>query len=146
MKAEKSIDIAVPPAAVWPYFVEPEKVLEWCVTFRKYEYTGEQHSGAGTPVYIEEDAGTGLTKMQFEVTEWKENESLGLHMTSGASYKAYDQRWSLEPTPSGSRFTFKEEIVLPYGALGRLIGFFAEKMSAATLDKMLPKLKTLAEG
>ena len=146
MKASKSIEIAAPPGAVWPYFVDPEKVLGWCITFKKYEYSGAQQGGVGTPLYIEEDAGTGLTKMNFEVTGWKENERVDLHMLSGGNYKRYEQHWWLEAVPGGSRFTFSEEIDLPYGALGKLIGLFAERMSARTLDKMLPRLKSMAEA
>ena len=84
--------------------------------------------------------------MQFEVTEWKENEKLALRMVSGASYPSYVQEFSLEPCPAGSRCTFKEEVELPYGAVGRVIGFVGERMSRATVDKMEAKLKQLAEA
>jgi len=84
--------------------------------------------------------------MQFEVTEWKENAKLALQMVSGASYKSYRQELSLEPIHSGCRFTFMEEIILPYGIIGKLIGVFAERMSSATVDKMFLKLKTLVEA
>ena len=48
MKVQKSIEIAAPPDKVWPFLIEPEKILEWCITFLKLEYTGEQRSGVGT--------------------------------------------------------------------------------------------------
>ncbi len=146
MKAQESIDIAAPPAKIWPFLIDPHKVMQWCITFRKFEYCGEQRSGAGAPVYIEEDAGTGLTKMEFVVREWKENEKLALGMVSGANYRSYEQQLVLEPTPTGSRFTYGEEIVLPFGVLGRLIGLAAEQMSRRTLRQMLVKLKALAEA
>jgi hypothetical protein len=146
MKAQKSIEINAPVEKIWPYLFEPEKVLQWCSTYKKFEFTSAQQGGVGTPLYIEEQAGGGLTKMQFEITEWQENTQLGLRMVSGASYKSYLQQLSLQPIPSGSRFTFKEEIILPYGVIGRLIGLLAERMSAATLDKMLLKLKALVEA
>ena len=146
MKVQKSIEIAAPPQTIWPFFIEPEKVLKWCITFKRFEFTGNQRSGVGTPLYIEEQAGGGLTKMQFEVTEWKDNEKVALRMVSGANYGSYDQQWSLEPIPSGSRFTFREEIILPYGFIGKLIGLIAQRMSAATVDKMLTILKALAES
>jgi uncharacterized protein YndB with AHSA1/START domain len=146
MKVRKTIEIAAPPQSVWPYLVEPEKVLQWCITFRRFEYTGEQHSGSGTPITIEEQAGGRLSKMQFEVAEWKENEKLALRMISGASYKSYEQQFSLEPSPSGSRFTFQEEIELPYGVIGKLIGLAAQGMSTATVGKMEARLKELVEA
>lgn len=146
MRVQKSIEIAAPPKTIWPFFVEPEKVLQWCITFKRFEYTGNQRSGVGTLLYIEEQAGGGLTKMQFGVTEWKENEKLALQMVSGASYGSYDQQWLLEPIPLGSRFTFIEEIIFPHGVIGKLISLIAQRMSAATVEKMLTKLKALAEA
>lgn len=146
MKIQKAIEINASPEGIWPFLIEPSKILQWCITFRKFEYASDQRFGVGTPIYIEEDAGNGLTKMQFKVSEWKENEKLVLQMVSGANYGSYIQQFLLEPIPSGSRFTFMEEIVLPYGIIGRLIGIFAERMSLATVNKMLPKLKALAEA
>jgi Polyketide cyclase / dehydrase and lipid transport len=145
MRVQKSIEIAAPPEKVWPFFVEPEKVLQWCTTFRRFEYTGAQRTGVGTPLYIEEQAGGRLSKMQFEVTEWTENQKLGLRMVSGASYPRYVQEYSLERCPAGSRCTFEEEIELPYGVVGRLLGRVAERSSAATVDRMEARLKELAE-
>jgi len=57
MRVHKSIEIAEPPEKVWPYFVEPEKVLAWYTTFRRFEYTTDQRAGVGTPLYIEEQTG-----------------------------------------------------------------------------------------
>jgi len=146
MKVQKAIEIAAPPEKVWPFFVEPEKVVQWCITFRRFEYAGSQRSGVGTSLYIEEQAGGRLSKMQFEVTEWKENEKLALRMVSGANYGSYHQQWLLERSPSGSRFTFTEEIELPYGVIGKLMGLAAQRMSEATVVKMEAKLKELAEA
>jgi uncharacterized protein YndB with AHSA1/START domain len=78
MKIEKSIEIAAPPERIWPFFIDPEKVLQWSITLRKFEFTGEQRHGAGTPLYIEEKAGGPLMKMNFEITEWVENERIRL--------------------------------------------------------------------
>ena len=146
MKVQKMVEIKAPPEKIWPYLIVPEKVLQWCITYKKFEYAGDQRSGVGTPLYIEEQAGGGLTKMQFIVTEWEENARLALQMISGASYKSYRQELTLEPIQSGSRFTFMEEIILPYGIIGRLIGLLAERMSSATVDKMFLKLKDRVEA
>jgi len=146
MKIQKAIEINAPPEKIWPFFVEPEKVLQWYSTFRKFEYTGSQHSGVGTLVYIEEQAGGPLMKLNFEATEWEQNTKLALRMVSGSGVKSYNQIWLLENIPSGSRFTFTEEIELPMGIIGKLLGLIAQKMSEATVDKIQFKLKTLAEA
>ena len=146
MRIQKTIEIEAAPEKVWPFFVEPEKVLQWYITFKPFEYTGSQREGVGTPLYIEEQA-AGLTmKMHFEVTDWKENEKLCLRMVSGSGAKSYQQMWSLEPTPAGSCFTFAEEIVFPLGIVGRLIGFFGQRVSSATVEKIQAGLKSLVEA
>jgi len=146
MRIQKAIEISAPPERIWPFFVEPERVLKWYSTLRKFEYSGDLRSGVGTPLYIEEQAVGPVMKLHFEVTQWEENEKLALRLVSGSGVKAYEQQWSLEPTASGSRFTFMEEIELPYGVLGKLLGLVGQRMSAATVDKMLATLKALVEA
>lgn len=119
---QRSVDIKAAPEKIWPFLVEPEKILGWCLTFRKFEYTGEQRSGIGTPFYVEEKAGSPLMKLNFTVTEWVENEKIAFKMTSGSFVKHYEQRWIIEAAPSGSRFTFMEQVELPYGVIGKLMG------------------------
>jgi len=146
MKVQRSIEIAAPPEKIWPFLVEPEKILKWCITFKKFEYTSEQRSGVGTPFYIEEKAAGPLMKLNFAVTDWIENERLAFSMTSGTGVKGYEQSWTVEATPSGSRFTFMENVELPFGIIGKLIGPLVQRSSGATVEKMLAKLKSLAEA
>jgi uncharacterized protein YndB with AHSA1/START domain len=146
MKVQKSIEIAAPPDKIWPFLVEPEKILKWCITFLKFEYTGEQRSGVGTTFYLEEKAGGPLMKLNFRITEWVENKRVAFSMISGTFVKGYEQSWTVEATPSGSRFTLMEEVKLPYGIIGKIMGLFAQRGSEATVGKMLPKLKSLAEA
>ena len=147
MKVQRSIEIAAPPAKIWPFLVEPEKILKWCITFKKFEYAGEQRSGVGTPMYIEEKVSPmPLMKLHFKVTEWVENEKLAFNLTSGTGTKGYEQRWAVEALPSGSRFTFMENFEMPFGIIGKMIGPLAERGSLATVKKMLVILKSLAEA
>jgi uncharacterized protein YndB with AHSA1/START domain len=146
MKVQKSIEISAPPNKIWPFLIEPEKILKWCITFLKLEYTGEQRSGVGTTFYLEEKAGDPLMKLNFRITEWVENERVAFSMISGNFVKGYEQSWTVEATPSGSRFTFMEEVKLPYGVIGKIMGLFGQRGSEASVGKMLPKLKSLAEA
>ena len=147
MRVQRSIEIAAPPEKIWPFLIEPDNILKWCITFKKFEYTSDQHSGVGTPLYIEEKASPmPLMKLHFMVTEWVENERLAFSMTAGTGTKGYDQSWTIEAIPSGSRFTFVENFILPLGIVGKLIGPLAARGSAATVKKMLVILKGLAEA
>ncbi len=146
MKAQKSIEIAAPPSKIWPFFVEPEKILQWCITFKKFEYVSPKPGSEDAQVYIEEKAGGPLMKLYFKITDCVENKKIGLRMVSGTGVKSYVQSWSLEAIPTGSRFTFMEEVGLPYGVIGKLLGKLLAGESAATVDKMLARLKHLAEA
>lgn len=146
MRIERTIAIGAPPDRVWQFFTEPEKVVQWSTTFKKYQFTGEQRSGVGTPLYIEEKAGGPLMKMNFEIIEWVENERIRLRMVSGAPLKFYEQLWTLAPTDSGTEFRFREEIVFPLGVIGRLLGSVAQGTSFKTVTEMQAKLKALVEA
>jgi uncharacterized protein YndB with AHSA1/START domain len=146
MKVLKSIEIAALPEKIWPFLVEPDKIIKWCITFKKFEYTSEQQSGVGTTFYLEEKAGGPYMKLNFTITEWVKNERVAFIMTSGNFLKGYNQSWTVENTPAGSRFTFMEEVRLPYGIIGKTMEFFGKRGSETTVGKMLSGLKSLAEA
>jgi len=145
MKVQRSIEIVAPPEEIWPFLTDPEKILEWYIPLQKFEYTGEQRSGPGAPLYFEEKVAGRTMKLNCVVTEWVENKRFAFRMTSGNMMKSYEESWILEDIPSGIRFTFMEQGELPYGIIGRLVGPVAQLMSAATVGRMLVKLKRLAE-
>ena len=146
MRVERSIEIKVPPEKIWPFLVEPEKILKWIITFQKFEYTSDQNSGVGTPFYVEEKAGGPLMKINFAVTECVENERLAARMVSGNMVKSYELRFTLEPTSSGSTFTFLEITELPFGIIGKLIGAIGKGTAESHVKQCLAKLKSLVES
>jgi hypothetical protein len=146
MKVQRSLDVSVPAQVIWPYFVIPEKILQWCITFKKFEYSNGKRGEAGAHVYIEEQAGGPLMKMNFEITECIENQKVTLTMLSGPMMKSYQQWWSLAAIPTGTRISFAEEIEFGMGLLGKLLGSFQEKTSLGTIEKMLARLKALVEA
>jgi uncharacterized protein YndB with AHSA1/START domain len=146
MDVQQSIEIAAPPERVWPLLVDPDNIQRWYITLTTFRYADGGPPGLGARVYAEEKGPGMLMKLDFEVSEWRPNRNVALHMVSGTGVKAYDQRWTLEPSPAGSRFTFSEHVELPYGALGRLIGGVASRSSEGHVKEMLAKLKALAEA
>lgn len=145
MIVQRSIDIAAVPEKIWPFLIEPEKIMKWFTLLKKFEYTGEQRSGAGTTFYYEEKSGGQLMKMNYTVTEWIENNKLAFKVVSG-SLKKDDQVWSIKATPSGSRFTMYEDLEMPMGIIGKVIGaLFGGMMIGGNMNKILSNLKRLAE-
>jgi uncharacterized protein YndB with AHSA1/START domain len=145
MQVRQSVEIAAPPERIWPLLVEPDNVLKWYPTLRTFKYE-DARRGPGARVYAEEKASGMLMKLHFVITDWVENRSVSLHMVSGTGVKGYDQSWSVEPLPVGSRFTFEERVELPYGVLGSLIGRVGQRSSEAHVKEMLAELKVLAEA
>ena len=144
MKIQRSVEIAAPPEKIWPFLVEPEKIMKWFTFLKKFEYTGGC-GGVGTKFYYEEKSGPQLMKLHYEVTEWVENERLAFKLTSGAPKKD-DQVWALEATPSGSRFTVTEDFQMPLGILGKLMDFFLAGMIGKGVEKILGNLKSVVEA
>ena len=146
MKVQRSIEIATPPGKIWPFLVLPSNILKWVTTFQKCEFSSQQHGGVGTTLYVEEKTGGPFMKINFVVTEWMENQKLAFKMTSGNFIKGYEQQWMLEAIPSGSRFNFIEDVIMPWGILGRLIGLLGRSSSEKHVKEALNNLKSLAEA
>ena len=146
MKVQRSIEIKASPAKIWPFLVEPEKILKWFNLLEKFEYTGEKRSGVGTTFYYEEKSGGQLMKLNYKVTEWVTNKKIAFVVTSG-SLKKDDQVWSIEAIPTGSRFTMFEDLEMPMGIFGKIIGaLFGDMMIGKSMEKILANLKKLAEA
>ncbi len=147
MRIQRSIEIAAPPEKIWPFLVEPEKIMQWFTLLKKFEYTGEQRSGVGTPFYYEEKEGPMLMKLSYEVTEWVENERLAFRMTSGpGSTRRDDQVWAIEVTPSGSRFTITEEYEASWAIVNKILGSILNKMIGKSIQEILVNLKYIVEA
>jgi uncharacterized protein YndB with AHSA1/START domain len=145
MRVQDSIEIAAAPEKIWPFLVEPDRILKWYTLLQKFEYTSQQRSGVGTTFYMEEKGGV-LMKLNFLATEWVENQVLAFRMTSGNFVKAYEQKWSLAPSAAGTLFTCAEDVTMPYGALGRILGAMVRSSSKAHMREMVVRLKALAEA
>lgn len=146
MKIYRSIEITALGEKIWPFLVEPEEILKWCHTLEKFRRTSAQRSGLETSFYFEEKAAGLLLKLNFIVTEWVLNERVAFKMTSGNFLKGYEQRYTIEATSSGSLFTCFENVRLPFGIFGKIVGRLRRSTSEAHLEHMLTKLKSLAEA
>ncbi len=144
MKLQRSIEIAAPPEKIWPYLVEPEKIMKWVTSLKKFEYTGKGCSGVGTTFYWEEKSGPLLMKLHYQVTEWLENKRFAFKLTSGPGKKD-NLLWALDVTPAGSRFTFTEDFEMPWGIIGKALGKMLGGMLGKSMEKIIRNLKSLVE-
>lgn len=152
-----SVEINAPPEVVWPYLVDPAKTrtwfgearttkgMGWAVSAESFEWTSEPGGAGSTFHWLEENGGSKL-KIDFETTEWDPPYVFGFEMTAGDIYKSYSERWVIEETPTGSRFTFNDHVEFRYGPLGKIMGMFAAKTARKTGRAILESLKRLAES
>ena len=145
MKLCRSIVIEATGEKIWPFLVDPEKIIKWCTPINVIRLTSQQRSGLGTTFYFEEKAVRRMMKLHFVVTEWVLNRSVAFKMTSGNVVKGYEQRYTIEAIPFGSRCTCFEEVTLPFGILGKFMGLFRKFTSIGLLDSMLLNLKYVVE-
>ena len=146
MKVRKSIEIAAPAEKVWPFLVEPEKIKKWFTSLETFEYLEDQRSGAGTPVYVEERIPGRILTVTFVADEWVQNERIILTATSSNYPTRYHIAWSIEPTDSGSWFTFLEDFGYPYGIWGKILDLLGPTVARANMAKSLSELKRLVEA
>ena len=66
--------------------------------------------------------------------------------TALKKFESYNERWEIEKTPSGSRFSFNDHIEFPYGPIGKVIGWFAARNARNTGAEILSNLKRLSEA
>ena len=146
MKIQKSIEIAAVAERIWPFLVEPANIMKWCSTVKRILHTSEQRSGLRTPFCFEERSFGRLMKLHFVVTEWIVNQSIAFKMASSNLVRGYEQRYTLEPTPTGIRLICFENVTLPFGILGKFVRLFRKPISEAHVERMLVKLKSLGEA
>lgn len=145
MRVHMGVDIEAPPEVVWTYLVEPEKAMQWFDSLKVFEYTSDD-TGPGATFYWEEVVRGKTYWNHFRTTEWIPNRLFAYEMTESSFFKSYTERWEIEPTPTGCRFSFNDELVFPYGVWGRVMGWFGERMARKSGEYILQNLKNLAEA
>jgi len=145
MKLRRSIVIEATGEKIWPFLVDPEKIIKWCTPINVIRLTSQGRSGLGTTFYFEEKAVGRMMKLHFVVTEWILNRSVAFKMTSGNVVRSYEQRYTIEAIPFGSRCTCFEEVTLPYGIFGKFAELSRRFTSNGLLDRMLLNLKNVVE-
>ena len=86
-----------------------------------------------------------LRKISFRATAWEEGEKLTLKMISGANVSDYEIRFKLSESQAETVFNFKEEVGMPFGPVGKILGVLGQKTADRMVENMLLKLKDRCE-
>ncbi len=67
-------------------------------------------------------------------------------MISGQNVKSYEIQWNLKLAQSVTIFHFVEDIGMPFGIIGKILGLIGQRTADKMVEGMLVKLKNLSEG
>jgi hypothetical protein len=146
VKITDSIYIEAPPVKVWPYLVEPLKILEWHATFQSFKYTSKKPYGVGSTFSAEEKIPGQYISIDYKITEWDRNRRFAFSIVAEDVDRKYEQIWSIEPALSGCKVTVSENVQFPYRIISRILEFISRLSSKARQKKTLARLKRLLEA
>lgn len=145
MRVQRKIGINALPEMIWPFLVDPEKILQWCFTVESFQYTSGQKGGKDATFRYVEKGEVHRLEVNCVITEWIEHRIISFQMTEGTHFKSYMERWEIEPAGEASIFHFDQDIKMPYGIIGEIIGIYRAKRAAKVVEEMLAKLKESVE-
>ena len=145
MKITCTVDVKCTPERVWYWLGTPERAMVWQTNVSKTEVLQETPNMVGTTFRetIEEE-GRGV-EMSGIVTDYRENQSLAMHLRS--KYNVVDVDWRIEEVGESTRLTVHANIRFRsfIGVLSVLIRPVFKKRIVAQLQEELAMLKELCE-
>lgn len=108
---EVSIDIPAPPQEVWDYAADLARNVEWMADAKSITFTSAQTEGTGTTFDCLTKVGPLKTTDRIEVVEWDPPRALGIQHRGTVRGVG---RFTLEPIEDGTRFTWTEELAMPW--------------------------------
>lgn len=138
-----SVDVEAPPEQTWAAITDWARQGEWILAT-----TVRRRSTAGPGLGTEIEAVTGVGRFgvrdTMRVTEWDPPRRCTMQHTGGL----IRGRGIFEVTahPGGSRFTWTEDLELPFGVIGRVGWPLAKPLTRLGLQRSVERFATFAEA
>ena len=110
-------DIARPPEAVWPHLVDWERLDRWMREARDFVVLSLHREGVGVEAEATVRIAGIATRDRIRVTRWEPPTVLAMSHLGWVRGTGYME---LSPTDSGTHLFWREALVPPWGALGRM--------------------------
>ena len=137
MGIEVKIDIPASQQEVWDFAADLARNVEWMVDAETITFTSDQTEGVGTTFDCVTKLGPLQTTDRIEVVEWDPPRTLGVEHHGAVRGTG---RFTLTPIDEGTRFTWNEELMLPWYFGAR----FGRQPASLVLERMWRKnLRTL---
>jgi carbon monoxide dehydrogenase subunit G len=122
-RVQVSIEIPRDVTTVWNDVERLETHSEWMADAAAIEFEGDLTRGVGVVMRVLTQVGPLRTTDVIRVTSWEPNRSIGVQHEGLVTGRG---EFRLEPTATGTRFTWDEELRLPW-YFGGPIGEVAAK-------------------
>ena len=137
------VHLNAPPERLWSSLADIKSHTRWMSDALEIEFIGPQRQGVGTRFVCKTRVGIFTTNDVMEVTEWVENETLGVRHTGLISGSG---RFEIIRTLTGSTFHWKEELRFPLWLGGALTAAAAKPLLIRIWHKNLRRFKALLES
>lgn len=138
---ELSVEVPAPPAAVWAAAVDWDRQHEWVLGTR-VRAVAEGGRGAGARI----EAFTGIGRLGFldpmTITRWDPPRRCDV-LHTGRVVRGTGT-FAVAPSRAGSRFTWREDVEVPLGALGRIGWLLVRPLVAAGVRRSLRRFAAWA--
>lgn len=115
-------EIPATPDVVWASIEQIDTHTEWMADAQRITFVGDQRRGVGTEFECLTVVGPLRTTDRMRVTEWDPGAVMGIEHRGAVSGTG---RFTLEPSPRGTRFCWSEELRFPWwlgGPVGEVVG------------------------
>ncbi|WP_323844835.1 SRPBCC family protein [Microbulbifer magnicolonia] len=145
---ERSVYIAKPPEAVFPYVNDFRNFNSWSPWHQldpntQYEYKGPQEGTGAVMSWTSEDPNVGSGSQTITASEPYSLVRTALDFGEQGNATA---EFRLRPQDSGTNITWQFNTDMGAGPIGRWMGLLVEKMVGESYEQGLTKLKNLVES
>ena len=131
---EASVEVAAPPAAVWATLLDWEGTERWMVPPTTVSVLGDQRLGIGTRLYAVTTVVRAVRLVDhMVVTEWVPEREIRVRHV-GWIVRG-DGIFRVTPVPGGTRFGWIEDMPLPMGVIGEIIGWVFRRFVERSLRR-----------
>ena len=134
---EVSVDLPQPPSVVWADVERLETHVEWMADAESIEFDGELRRGEGTVMNVLTKVGPLQTTDVIRVVGWDPPRKIAVHHEGVVTGTG---EFELEPIATGTRFTWREQLDLPWFFGGRFGAIVAEPVLAWVWRRNLARL------
>jgi len=137
-----SVWLGAKPEAVWPYLVEPDKMVQWLTEMRHVEWLDEGPIRVGSRYYVNKEIRGQVRRYDTQVTRLEENRTYGF-VSEAPGFSRVEGIWELAPEGRGCRFEMRETISL--AEANRVAEWFVRRLGTRAIRAFQAQLKRLVE-